>query len=80
MFTQGGGVLGVNTEHGGRTKGEQLAHPEGRRKECREPGELSHSFIHSSKKFSWRAYDVPATLLDAGTVVVHKTDKQSLFS
>ena len=54
--------------------------PTQRGEQCREPGDFIYSFIHSSRKFLWRAYDVPATLLDAGTMVVHEADKQSLFS
>jgi len=42
----GKGSPRVNTEHGRRSKRDQLTHPKGRREECREPGELSHSFIH----------------------------------
>lgn len=47
----GKGSPRVNTEHGGRSKRDQLTHPKGRREECREPGELSHSFVHPSKKY-----------------------------
>lgn len=51
MFPWGPEVLEVLTECDGSIKEEQLAHPEGRREECGDPGRLSneviHSFIHS---------------------------------